>query len=105
MQWLQAIQNGRPVTHAIGQQRPKSMLRREVSPNERRKNLITVPTCRLHNNENSPDVEYIGNVLVCGANLGPEALARSMPPCGLFSIDLCRKTNISSDSIDTNRWS
>ncbi len=42
-------------------------------PSELRKNLITVPSCRLHNNDNSADVEYVRNVLVLGANLGPES--------------------------------
>src|SRR5438270_11772363 len=32
-------------------------------PTEHRNNLITVPSCRLHNNDNSKDVEYVRNII------------------------------------------
>lgn len=35
-----------------------------------RSNLITVPSCPVHNNENSKDVEYVRNVLVSASSLG-----------------------------------
>ena len=33
-------------------------------PNDRRVNLITVPSCKTHNNDNSFDVEYTRNIIV-----------------------------------------
>src|SRR5260370_32538856 len=32
-------------------------------PEDRRRNLITVPSCKTHNHGNAPDVEYIRNSL------------------------------------------
>lgn len=42
-------------------------------PSDQRKGLITVPSCKLHNNDNSRDVEYVRNVVVSLAELGPES--------------------------------
>ncbi len=42
-------------------------------PEAKRNNLITVPSCLKHNNANSKDVEYVRNVLVSTAQLGPES--------------------------------
>jgi len=32
-------------------------------PESKRDQLITVPSCEAHNNDNSPDVEYVRNLL------------------------------------------
>jgi len=40
-------------------------------PEGRRNNLITVPSCQIH--DNSKDVEYVKNVVVSAASLGPES--------------------------------
>ena len=45
-------------------------------PSDRRGNLITVPSCTSHNNDNSKDVEYIRNIVVTDINTNE--LARSM---------------------------
>ena len=42
-------------------------------PSDQRSGLITVPSCNRHNNENSRDVEYVRDVLVSLAELGPES--------------------------------
>ena len=42
-------------------------------PDDLRENLLTVPSCEVHNNRNSKDVEYVRNVLICAAELGPES--------------------------------
>lgn len=34
-------------------------------PDNKRLNLITVPSCKKHNIENSSDVEYVRNILTC----------------------------------------
>ncbi len=34
-------------------------------PENKRNNLITVPSCEKHNLDNSPDVEYVRNILTC----------------------------------------
>ena len=44
-------------------------------PPSLRSNLITVPSCPIHNNANSMDVEYVRNVLCCATNLGPNSEA------------------------------
>jgi hypothetical protein len=38
-------------------------------PESHRKNLITVPSCKTHNNDNSPDVEYVRNAVMCLAGI------------------------------------
>ena len=38
-----------------------------------RENLVTVPSCPIHNNANAMDVEYVRNVLVSATNLGPNS--------------------------------
>ena len=37
-------------------------------PNDLRVNLITVPSCKFHNNDNSKDVEYVRNIIVTDIN-------------------------------------
>lgn len=37
-------------------------------PDGRRVNLITVPSCKLHNNDNHRDVEYVRNIIVTDMN-------------------------------------
>src|ERR1044072_8217726 len=37
-------------------------------PDGRRINLITVPSCKLHNNDNHLDVEYVRNIIVTDIN-------------------------------------
>jgi hypothetical protein len=44
-------------------------------PEALRTNLITVPSCARHNNDNSKDVEYVRNLLVFTTELGPESKA------------------------------
>src|ERR1044071_110540 len=36
---------------------------RSFFPPEHRANLITVPSCQRHNNDNSMDVEYVRNII------------------------------------------
>jgi len=36
---------------------------RSFFPINHRMNLFTVPACKIHNNDNSPDVEYVRNIL------------------------------------------
>ena len=45
-------------------------------PNSRRINLITVPSCKTHNNDNSFDVEYTRNIIVTDNHT--EDIAREM---------------------------
>lgn len=45
-------------------------------PSDLRDELITVPSCRLHNNDNSKDVEYVRNIVV--PDLHTNATARRM---------------------------
>jgi hypothetical protein len=37
-------------------------------PKDLRANLITVPSCKLHNNDNSKDVLYVRNIIVTDVN-------------------------------------
>jgi hypothetical protein len=37
-------------------------------PSNLRTNLITVPSCKFHNNDNSADVEYVRNIIVTDIN-------------------------------------
>jgi hypothetical protein len=45
-------------------------------PDSRRVNLITVPSCKTHNNDNSFDVEYTRNIIV--TDIHSEDIAREM---------------------------
>ena len=45
-------------------------------PNSRRVNLITVPSCKTHNNDNSFDVEYTRNLIV--TDIHTKDIAREM---------------------------
>lgn len=45
-------------------------------PNSRRVNLITVPSCKTHNNDNSFDVEYTRNIIV--TDIHSKDIAREM---------------------------
>lgn len=40
-------------------------------PDDRRVNLLTVPSCWTHNNGNSKDVEYVRNVITAGWGVNP----------------------------------
>jgi hypothetical protein len=44
-------------------------------PEGHRTNLITVPSCKGHNNDNSPDVEYVRNAIMSLAGINEAACA------------------------------
>lgn len=44
-------------------------------PSGKKDNLITVPSCEMHNNSNSKDVEYIRNIITTSFNVNAEGLA------------------------------
>jgi hypothetical protein len=68
---------------------------RSFFPKDKRQGLITVPSCRGHNNDNAAEVEYVRNVVVTDINTNEVArnlFKTSVYPSLLRNSKLRRKT-------------
>src|SRR6185503_5255413 len=64
-------------------------------PSDLRVNLITVPSCKFHNNDNSRDVEYVRNIIVTDINsneVARELFSKKVLPSFKRSPKLTSKT-------------